>query len=79
MIVLIDGKEVECLNDVKVIWTGHEDSQGQHIDSHLTLTYEGAIFDKVSNEAVSNEGYVEQTQSIEYEDLFAIMLNDPAE
>ena len=49
MKVLIDGKEVVCHNDVKVIYedlvTFGEDAETEYVDLHLTLTHEGEITD----------------------------------
>jgi len=44
MIVLVDGKEIECNNDVKVI---HEDPMSPDRELHITLTHEGMIADVI--------------------------------
>jgi len=62
--VLIDGKEVKCLNDVKVIYDGgyyDEDVNGKdvQVEPHLTVTHEGVILDNI------NEGEVFSTMAFD--------------
>lgn len=50
MKVLIDGKEVKCLNDVKIIHKNQlvdVDRNGNDVmgDLHITLTHEGMVAD----------------------------------
>lgn len=69
MIVLIDGKEVEVKNDVKVIVPVvdifNDAATGE---LHVTLTYEGLILDYISpgSEEILTYGatYAEQLDSI---------------
>jgi len=53
MKVLIDGEEVECLNNVKVIY---EEGDENHEELHVTLNNEGQVLD-----VVDEEGRVEKT------------------
>jgi len=73
MKVLIDGEEIEFLNDVKIIWDETHDNWGQKDESHLTATSEGIIVDMVQK-----DGTVAETQSVEVSDLFNILLIDNA-
>lgn len=69
MKVLVDGKEVDVENDVKIVWEGEflEEPEvvGEHLKSelHLTANCEGIVLDVVS------DGEVEQTRSLETLDL----------
>lgn len=69
MIVLIDGKEVECNNDVKVIWDDHPVSLTESERAgqvHLTVTNEGVIADIF--EEGGNESYA--TAALEPQDIY---------
>jgi hypothetical protein len=66
MKVLIDGKEVECLNDVKVIW---DDTPDDNMELHMAATGEGVILDVYGTD--DNGGTCEQTASLDTEDLVA--------
>lgn len=48
MKVLVDGKPVKCLNDIKVVWGVYNEPDGEEIYTRLevTLTPEGMIMDK---------------------------------
>lgn len=67
MKVLIDGKEVKCQNDVKII----HDIEGDEL--HVTCTHEGVVTDVVSG------GEVIGTSSIEAKDIYETLMagNDP--
>ena len=52
MKVLIDGKEVECNNDVKVIFDDggyYDEADGNEVEvePHLSITHEGLILDNI--------------------------------
>lgn len=68
MKVLIDGKEVECLNDVKVIW---DNCPEDDMELHMAVTYEGIILDKFTVQNDSDETGLcqEGTASIENSEL----------
>ena len=61
MKVLIDGKEVEVQNDVKIIWEQEDDDENEQT-LQLTATYEGLIGD-----VFDEEGELIQTASIEHQ------------
>lgn len=69
MKVLIDGKEIEALNDVKVIMDGdiHLSSEPEGDDAHmqLTITHEGLIIDVFKN----SDNQIYSTASLESQDL----------
>jgi len=57
MIVLIDGKEVEVLNNVKIIYSGVKsswmiDDEEIEAEFHVTLTNEGIITDVVHDDEI---------------------------
>jgi|TARA_Y100000034_G_scaffold54339_1_gene66595 hypothetical protein len=60
MKVLIDGKEIEVLNDVKVIW---ETTPDEGMELHMAATCEGIVLDRYS------EDDIEATMSIDTEGL----------
>jgi hypothetical protein len=64
MKVLIDGKEVECLNDVKVIW---DDTPDENMELHMAATSEGVILDVYGTD--DNGGTCERTASLLTDDL----------
>jgi hypothetical protein len=45
MKVLVDGKPVKCLNDIKVVWEIYNEPDDQE-DLIVTLTPEGMVMDK---------------------------------
>jgi len=66
MIVLIDGKEVKVLNDIKII-VDLENEQEEEL--HLTVTHEGVITDVIDKEDVvltSSETYQELVENLEW-------------
>lgn len=66
MIVLIDGVEVKCNNDIKIIYENeaiNEDDGSPAGDVHLTITNEGLITD------IFEKGEVTMTSSTPLEDL----------
>lgn len=56
MKVLIDGKEVQVLNDIKVIYDGvcvdmdFDTGDEEHAELHVTLTNEGLILDLIDED-----------------------------
>ena len=75
MKVLIDGKEVVCHNDVKVIYDHQEyydedrEGNGVQVEPHLIITHEGIILDNI---AQNEEGQVFSTMSQEINDLIEL-------
>jgi len=67
MKVLIDGKEVECLNDVKVIYE-QEDDQGRPQELHVIANCEGLITD-----VFDFEGELVDTACVCEPDLFNVL------
>lgn len=58
MKVLIDGKEVEAKNDVKIIWEGDflvdsETDEPRESELHLMANHEGIVLDVISDGEVS--------------------------
>jgi len=64
MKVIIDGNEVECLNDVKVIYDDQMDEDENPTQIHVTATYEGLIIDEFNN-----DGNLNSTSSMEVSSL----------
>ena len=69
MIVLIDGNEVECNNDVKVIWD--DEYPESDMELHVTVTSEGVILDRFTRQDDSDETglSMEATASMRIDDL----------
>ena len=73
MIVLIDGKEMPVVNDVKVIYdVPHDDDTGEEVAGqlHVTCNAEGLVFDAIV------EGLVEKTACLEAYEYGWELLND---
>lgn len=67
MKVLIDGREVEVQNDVKIIWDQMDEHEKEQ-ELHLTCTYEGIIADRYK------EGEFDETTSVEHDDIINLLL-----
>lgn len=67
MKVFVDGKEIKCKNDVKIIHEVEND------ELHITCTHEGVITDIVSNNNIVG------TSSIEAQDVYDTLMagHDP--
>jgi hypothetical protein len=59
-ILIVDGKIINYLNDIKVLYPAPE---GVGAEFHMTINHEGLVFDLVNVET----GTVEHTQSFEGE------------
>jgi hypothetical protein len=68
MKVLIDGNEIEVLNDIKVIWN---DTPDEDMELHMAATCEGVILDRFTRQDDSDETglCLEATMSIDTEAL----------
>lgn len=67
MIVIIDGKEIQVQNDVKIIHEDHlveVDDQEEDAQVHITCTHEGLILD-----VIIGDGFVLKTNSLDLECL----------
>ena len=58
MKVLIDGKEIEILNDVKILWDQMDDDENEQV-LQLTATYEGLIGDVFQGEELIETAAIE--------------------
>ncbi len=69
MKVFIDGEEVVCNNDVKVIWD--DEYPEDDMELHTTVTSEGAILDRFTCQDDSDETGLscEATASLGIDDL----------
>lgn len=76
MKVLIDGKEVTVLNDVKII-VENFDWYGNKSELHLTLTSEGLITDVVREDEEDQTTNVVETDSKTYSELFSFLTYSP--
>ena len=65
MIVIIDGKEVECKEAVTVIYNNSGAMvEGKEVNLHVKSTYEGIIVD-----AIDDDGEICATCAMELQDL----------
>ena len=75
MKVLIDGQEVECKNDVKIIWDG-EEAPEDDMQFHMTVTHEGIILDSfiVQNDSDETDLCLDKTMSVDVEYLRSLCI-----
>jgi len=73
MKVFLDGVEVKCLNDVKVVW---EDTPDTDMEMHMAATCEGIILDTFTRQDDSDETglSLEKTMSVGTEELEAMCI-----
>lgn len=76
MKVLIDGKEVKALTDVKIIIENF-DWYGNEAELQLTLTSEGLITDVVREDKEDQTTNVVETDSKTYDELFSVLTYSP--
>ena len=67
MRVLIDGEEIEVLNDVKILWDQEREEGGVN-NLQLTATFEGLIADEFNE-----RGEVMRTNSIEHIEIMDVL------
>jgi len=69
MKVIIDGKELEVNNDVKIIWDDEYPEDGMEL--HMAATHEGIILDRFTRQDDSDETdlSLEATASLGIDDL----------
>jgi hypothetical protein len=74
MKILVDGKEIQVQNDIKVIYEDvvidydMDSEEEKHAELHATLTHEGLILDVV------HEGEIAGSNSMEYGEMATFCL-----